>query len=183
MKSSNEYLLIAKKYANALIGIAEQMGFDRITKDLNTILQIHESSPELVDVMINPVVSDSEKFSIIDRVFSQEVENTTCNFLKILVEKNRYDALEYIIEAYNAELDSINNVKRVRVISAVGLNDIDKQRIKSKLEEKLNKTAFIDWSVESDIIAGLVVKIDDDVIDNSIKHKFEDLSKNIMKWG
>ena len=39
----------------------------------------------------------------------------------------------------------------------------------------------LDLSINPDIIAGLVIKMGDNVIDMSLKHKLEDLSKSIGK--
>ena len=56
-----------------------------------------------------------------------------------------------------------------------------KEDIKSKIAEKLEKDVVIEWGVDNDIIAGLIFKIDEMIIDNSIKHKLEDLSREIIK--
>ena len=47
--------------------------------------------------------------------------------------------------------------------------------------EKLNKDIICDWGVDNEIIAGLIFKIDESIIDNSVRHKLEDLSKEIIK--
>ena len=44
-----------------------------------------------------------------------------------------------------------------------------------------NKEVVVEWGVDSDIIAGLIFNIDEMIIDNSIRHKLEDLSKEIIK--
>ena len=59
--------------------------------------------------------------------------------------------------------------------SAIELNDERKEQIKVKIAEKLKKEVIVDWGVDSEIIAGLIFNIDEMIIDNSIKHKLEDL--------
>ena len=49
----------------------------------------------------------------------------------------------------------------------------------SILEHKLNKEITPIWTVDKGLIAGLAFKIDDCVIDTSIRAKLENLSKNI----
>ena len=56
-----------------------------------------------------------------------------------------------------------------------------KNRLKQKLEEKLKKSVIINFEQDAEIIAGLVIKIGDSVIDNSLRHKLEDLSKEMIK--
>ena len=55
------------------------------------------------------------------------------------------------------------------------------EQIKAKIAEKLNKDVIVDWGIDSDIIAGLIFNIDELIIDNSIRHKLDDLSKEIIK--
>ena len=55
--------------------------------------------------------------------------------------------------------------------------------IKNKIASKLNKDVVVDWGVDSNIIAGLIFNIDELIIDNSVRHKLEDLSKEICIKG
>lgn len=134
----------------------------------------------MTGVLENPAISDETKFSIIDEVFTKYVNEKIRDFLKILIEKKRFKELEGIVAAYQEELDKINNLQRVEVISAVELDDNSKQRIIEKLQKRLQKNVIAQWQTDEEIIGGLVVKINDDVIDSSLKNKLENLSKNII---
>ncbi len=96
------------------------------------------------------------------------------NFLKILVDKNRFSLFNDILSAYRETLDDINNISKVRVTSAVEMTKEAQDKLKSKLEEKLKKKVVFDMDINPDIIAGLVIKIGDNVVDMSLKHKLED---------
>jgi len=175
--------LIAQRYADALVQIAKdgKLTFEKISKDLNLISEILEQSKDLKEVLVNPVISIDDKKEILDKVFSNEVDVLIINFLKILTDKNKFDIFDDILEAYNKSIDNINNIKRVSVTSAVTMPEDAKSRLKQKLEEKLKANVIIDLNINKDIIAGLVIKIDDNVIDMSLRHKLEDLSKSITR--
>ena len=66
------------------------------------------------------------------------------------------------------------------VISAVEISDDRKQKLVEKLQNKLQKTVIPNWNVDKDIIGGLIIRIGDDVVDNSLRNKLENLSKNII---
>ena len=171
-----------KIYADSLIQAGKDgaMKFDDILKDLNTINEITSQSKDLVQVMENPAIDDKTKYEIIDSVFSGQINNKIINFLKVLIDKKRFNELDNIIKAYSDELDKINNIKRVEVVSAVELTDEQIKKLTEKLQNKLQKNIIISREINKDIIGGLVIKIDDDVIDNSLKNKLESLSKNII---
>jgi len=103
------------------------------------------------------------------------------NFLKVLVDKNRFFVFSDILDSFNVALDDINNISRIRVTSAVEMTDESRNKLKNKLEEKLKKNVILDLNINSNIIAGLVIEMGDNVIDMSLKHKLEDLSKNIIR--
>ena len=103
------------------------------------------------------------------------------NFLFVLNLRKRVNIISSIAEEFKKELEKIKNITHVGVTSAIDLSDTRKNDIRSKLSEKLKKEVVVDWDVDSDIIAGLVLNIDETIVDNSIKHKLESLSSNIIK--
>ncbi len=173
----------AKTYADALIKMSQDglMAYDDILKDLETVTEIIKSSADLKNVLVTPAVPTEQKLEIINDIFNSQINQNILNFLKILAEKKRFNEFEEIIEAFKQELDEINNVKRITVISAIDLSEEYKQKIINKLQEKLNKTIYAEWQKDEAVIGGLIIHIDDNVIDTSIKNKLENLSKNIIK--
>ncbi len=174
--------LTAKNYADALVKLGQDnvISYDDILNNLEIISEICTQSKDLTGVLENPAISDETKFSIIDEVFTKYVNVKIRDFLKILIEKKRFKELEGIVAAYQEELDKINNLQRVEVISAGEFDDNSKQRIIEKLQKRLQKNVIAQWQTDEEIIGGLVVKINDDVIDSSLKNKLENLSKNII---
>lgn len=174
--------LTAKNYADALVKLGQDnvVSYDDILNNLEIIQEICNKSNDLTAVLENPAISQDTKISIIDEIFSKYVNEKIRDFLKILIEKKRFNELDGIIAAYQEELDKINNLQRVEVISAIELDDNSKQKIIDKLQNRLQKNVIAQWQTDEEIIGGLVVKINDDVIDSSLKNKLENLSKNII---
>ena len=150
-----------------------------ILVDLEKVLKTLQDSDDLKLVLLSPTVSLSQKNNIIDDVFGNIVGIEAINFLKVLAEKKHFNELENIIEVLKENINISSNIQNVVVISAVELNEVNKNRICSVLEEKLNKRINADWQVDENIIGGLIVKINDDVIDTSIKLKIEKIKGNL----
>lgn len=181
--TNTKNILIADRYADALMQIAKEgkLTFEKIKTDLNLVKEILTTSKDLNDFLTNPIISIDNKKEIIDKIFGEEIDVLLINFLKVLVDKNRFNAFFEIVESYDKCLDEVNNISRIQVTSAVEMSEESKNRLKIKLEEKIRKNIVLDLNINSDIIAGLVIKIGDNVIDMSLKHKLEDLSKNITR--
>lgn len=176
--------LVAKRWALALMELAqedENISKEDILDDLLEISEILESSEELSNVINNPSVSTEEKQIVLCKIFQNSIMPIVYNFIFVLNLRKRVDIIAEIAVEFAKELERIKNIARVNVTSAIELNDDKKEDIKTKIAQKLSKEVVVDWGVDDDIIAGLIFKIDELVIDNSVKHKLDDLSRKIIK--
>ena len=182
--SSDKNILIAERYAQSLIDLGKNndLSYISIATDLANIQLILNRSKDLFEALTNPLVAVESKVEIVEAVFTKDIDVLITNFLKLLVERNRFNLIFDIITVFNKLLDDVNNVARVEVISAVKLNKNEMNNIYSKLSEKIkNKEISIKYKVDESILAGLIFKSGDDVLDTSVAHKLEELKKAIIK--
>lgn len=182
--SNDKNILIAERYAQSLIDLGKNndLSYVAIATDLAAIQLILNRSKDLYDALTNPLVNVDDKENIIDYVFVKDVDKLIINFLKLLVERNRFNLIYDVIAKFNLLLDDVNNVARVEVVSAVSLNENEKNIILEKLSQKIrDKQISVKYSVDESIIAGLVFKLGDDVLDTSVSHRLEELQKSIIK--
>lgn len=164
----------ANNYAQALFETGENFG-----ADLKLVLDVISENADFVNVISNPAIDMGLKYEIIDEVFKGKIAPEVVQFLKILVEKGRFGEFNGIYECYLLKSDEAQGVQEVEILSAIELSDTKKSEIAQKLSEKLGKKITPEWIIDENIIAGLVFKIGDDVIDTSLKKKLDDISKNI----
>lgn len=176
--------LIAKRWAKALMELAaenEGISKEDILDDLKEVSENINSSKELAEAINNPSISVEEKQIALCKLFQSKLMPIVYNFIIALNLKRRINIIDVIAQEFEKELEEIKNIVRVKVTSAIEINDDKKNEIKNKISEKLQKNAIIEWNIDASIIAGLVFNINETIIDNSIKHKLENLSKNIIK--
>lgn len=176
--------LIAKRWALALMELAfedENVSKEDILDDLNEIGETINSSEELLNVLNNPSISTEEKQIVLCKLFQNSIMPIVYNFLFVLNLRKRISIISDIAVEFKKELEKYKNITRINVTSAIELNNERKEQIKSKIGEKLNKEIIVDWGVDEEIIAGLVLNVNELIIDNSVRHKLEDLSKEIIK--
>lgn len=176
--------LVAKRWALALMELAqedENISKEDILDDLLEISETLNASEELSNVINNPSISTEEKQIVLCKLFQNSIMPIVYNFIFALNLRKRVTIIGDIAVEFEKELERIKNIAHVNVTSAIELNDERKEDIKTKIAQKLNKDVIVDWGIDNDIIAGLIFKIDELVIDNSIKHKLEDLSREIIK--
>lgn len=176
--------LVSKRWAKALIELISEnneISAENVLSELKEITETVNSSEELSIAINNPAISTDEKQIILCKLFQENKSPIVYNFIFALNLRKRFNLIGEIAQEFENELDKIKNITHVEVTSAIELKDERKDEIKSKIASKLNKDIVVNWDVNQDIIAGLVLNIDETIVDNSIRHKLEDLSKSIMR--
>lgn len=176
--------LIAKKWAKALMELANEdkgISKDDILDDLKEVAENFEASPELYTALCNPSISVEEKQVILCKLFQNKLLPIVYNFIIVLNLRKRVGIIADIATEFQKELEESRNVVRVNVTSAIDLSEEKRGEVKSRIADNLQKDVVVDWTVDNDIIAGLVFNVNETIVDNSIRHKLDNLSKSIMK--
>lgn len=183
MKNSKEKIsLPAKNYAFALADVADKnnIPYEQFSKELDAVKEILHSVPDLRNILNNPTIPYEIKREIAQDVFRKDVSGIMLNFLRILLEKKRFIELPQIHRAFIDKMNYVHKIQPVTIVSAVELSAQKKSEVIQKLESKLNKTVQPDWTLDEELIAGLVIKINDDVIDMSVRNRLAKLKKDLM---
>ena len=130
----NENKLVSERYAQALLElVSDNLSKEDILKELLDITESVKGSGDLNKVMTSPVISDDEKKNVISKLFENTTNKVILNFLKLLVDKNRFSMLESITKEYKNEINRLNNLLSINVTSAIDLTEDEKSAIKDKL--------------------------------------------------
>lgn len=166
----------AKRYALALAQSAAD-NIDEIDSDLNLISESIFDCEDLKTFFLHPIVGLKDKKETIEETFKGKINDKTLSFVQTLLDEGRFGIFRTICELFKDEKDRIKNMQRVQIVSAVELDEKEKEKLEKKLSQKLNKEIIPNYDCDSDIIAGIVVKLDDKIIDLSLRAKFNELKK------
>ena len=169
---------VSKEYSQALFALAvEEEREGEYADSLGELRGILVENPRYIELLASPCVPLSERKSIIDETFrgGDEVTKNLASFLKIIVEKGRIGEILDIIDEAMAMLKSAEGISTAFVTSAVELNDDEKSSLREKLEKKLGHRVELVCGVDESLIGGVVVNVDGNVIDGSIKRKLSDI--------
>lgn len=176
----NKLIPVAKRYSDAILETAKENDIlDMIFNDLTTVCESLDSVGELKSFLSHPVISFNEKKEMVTAIFSGRVNNLVLNLLYILLESNKIALIDTILYCYQQSLDEAKNILTVGVVSAVKIDKDLKEKLQQKLEEKFHKNVKFDFNTNSDIIAGLILKIKDKTIDGSVASKIEAFKKTL----
>ncbi len=173
--------LVAMNYAQALFELAkEENKLDQFKQDLLGMQKTLSQNKELRDVMEHPKISKTDKKEIITQVYT-EVDAYVINFVKLLIDKSRFKNFDEICKCYFAMYNDYNNIEIAFIESASALDEQEIQDIVAMLEKKLNKKIEVKTSVNEELLAGVKIRIKDEILDNSAATRLQRLKEQVMK--
>ncbi|MDD5670215.1 MAG: ATP synthase F1 subunit delta [Candidatus Omnitrophica bacterium] len=171
----------ANRYARALFALALERGeLERIDRDLLHVVQSIRQEPACSRFIASPTITDSEKESFMNRVFSDHLSLLSVNFLKLLVAKRRFGELEAIQEEYHFFYEKNIGVQEVVAVSAVPLSDSNKSRLMTVLRQKLRSEIRLIPEVDPHILGGLILRFDGIEINGSYKNRIRKIAQKLQ---
>jgi len=98
------------------------------------------------------------------------------NFVKVLAENNRLSALPDISEQFNMLKAEYDKEIDVDVTSATKLSKEQLNKMSAALEKRLARKVKLNCNVDPALVAGVIIKAGDTVIDGSVHSKLNRLS-------
>ncbi|MFW6273714.1 MAG: ATP synthase F1 subunit delta [Halanaerobium sp.] len=170
----------ASKYSNALFSLGkEKENLMELKDSLAEFWQIVEENKDLKQVLFHHCILSEEKKNIISKLFGDQLQQDILHFIYILIEKRREYQLESIISSFNQLVDREENILNVEVTSAVKMKQSALNKLKNRLKEILDKNIRINNIVNENIIGGLVLKVEDYIIDGSLIFELKNLEQKI----
>ena len=175
--------LVSKTYGDALFELAlEQDVMDELSKEVQAVSQALRENEELMKLMEHPKIVKEEKLQIMERIFKGRVSDNLTGFLELVVSKDRYGEIFEIFDFFMGRVREHKHIGVAKVTTAVELKDKQKKAVEKRLLATTDYKSFeMDYTVDAGLIGGMVIRIGDRVVDSSIKHKLEQMSRDLMK--
>ena len=101
------------------------------------------------------------------------------SFLKTLVDRGRTDELEEMFLEFEHGYKERNNILEAEAVTAIEMTDEQKEQVKKELGEKYGKTIVLKTRVDPSVLGGMVLYIGNEMLDASVRAKFEGLKKQL----
>lgn len=170
--------LVGKRYAEALFEVALEMDkLEQFKEEVKVVSDILEQEAKLKTIFQHPKLSKNEKKDIINSLFKNNASQEILNFLYIIVDKGREKFINDIKNEYISLSNEKQGIVEAQAITAVPMGEEEKIELQKKLTKKLNKKVNLTNIIDESIIGGVLVRIEDKVIDASIKGQLDEIQK------
>ena len=175
--------VVAHRYARALMDLATEAGqVPMIAQQLQRAAEAYSSSAELQSVLNDPLIDEAKCLSILNAMGQRLILNALMqNALCVLQVRGRLSALPDIARCFTELADEQAGVRHASVASATPLTDQQLQSLGSELERLAGCKIALEQKHEPGLLAGVVARVGDHVIDASLRGRFEELAQKLRE--
>lgn len=178
--------LVSKTYGEALYEIAMESEdvakADDLLAQVQQISQILRENPDFDKLMMHPGVSEPEKLQAVETVFKGRVSDEITGLIKIVVQKERYGELQNIFKYFVDKMKEQKGIGVAYITTAIPMTEAQKSATVAKLlETTAYKSIEAEFIVDADLIGGMVIRMNDRVVDSSVRSKLSDLKRQLLQ--
>lgn len=171
--------LLARRYAGSLVDLTDR---DQLESLLDSLTALESAlSPFMDSIFLNPDVSQSKQMEILEKGLKGQEADRLVRFLRLLVKKQRIGLLPDIVEACEAEINRRLGRKQAAVESAVDLRGNQRNSLRQGLQELFNSDIVLEENIDSSLLAGVRVRVDDYRMDYTVRNQLEQLRSQFSR--
>ena len=169
-------------FATALYELGQETNKTALFMDeLKQLSDVWMSEKEFVLALNHPKITTVEKKEWITSLFKGKIDAVLLQFLLVLTEHgviaNVSDIYLAFVNCYRVD----QNIEEVTVETAYALDESRIQSLKEMLEKKLNKKIELVIKEDASLIAGLRVRAQDVVLDNTLVSRLERMKEQLSE--
>ncbi|AUM62305.1 F0F1 ATP synthase subunit delta [Spiroplasma monobiae] len=173
---------LINNWATAICEIAkEENKVQTFTETLEDLSKIFESNEEAIIFLSNKFIPLEKRINFVDDIFKKEIDVLILNCLKLIVERESFSSVNYILQSTIKKLWESLEIKKGIVYSTI---EIDKKFIsimEEKINKKINQKIKLENKIDNSLIAGIRIEVANNVFDYSLKGKVEDMKNSILE--
>ena len=133
-------------------------------------------------MLSHPKIVKEEKMRILETAFKGRISEDMMGFLLVIVKKDRYRDIMSVLDYIIGRMKKREGIGSLWVASAFELSEGQKKDIVDRMKELTDYREFeVDYEIDEQLIGGLVLRLDDRVIDSSIRTKLQTMGKSLSK--
>ena len=162
----SELTTIARPYAKAAFDFAiEQSAVEKWTEMLGFAAAVAED--ETVKAYLSSSLSAQKLANTVISICGEQLDQYGQNLILLMAENKRLSAIPAVFEEFKHHVEEYQAIAEVEVTSAQPLNATQIEKIAAAMEKRLARKVKLNCNVDNALIAGVIIRTEDFVIDGS----------------
>ncbi|MCR4292627.1 MAG: ATP synthase F1 subunit delta [Candidatus Kuenenia sp.] len=173
---------VAVTFVNALLeAAADKDLLEQVEKDLDLLSDTLARQEGFKKMLLHPSITRKEKKDTIKAVFGEYVSGLMINFLYLLVDRRREALLDVIPDVYRKVVDKKKGVIRAKIQAAIPIVGERLENLRAVITKLTGKIVEVEVVENPQILGGLVVEIENKMIDGSVLSRLRNLRSKLME--
>lgn len=176
--------IIARNYAETLLSLAERHGgpggLEAFGQAADTLAALLQADPRMRQFLETPRVSADQKKAALTAALAGRAPEMFVRFLMVLTDKRRQALLPEIAAAYRELVDERMGRVRVQVTISHAPDAALQAEIGNALADRLGKTVIPTFTVDPELMGGMVVRMGDQILDGSVRSRAAQLRRRLL---
>ncbi|KEA50924.1 MULTISPECIES: F0F1 ATP synthase subunit delta [Mangrovibacter] len=171
----SEFVTVARPYAKAAFDFAvEHQNVDRWQEMLAFAAEV--SKNEQVAELISGALAPETLAASFIAICGDQVDTHGQNLIKVMAENGRLSVLPDVLEQFVLLRAALEATVEVDVTSASALSEEQLSKISAAMEKRLSRKVKLNCKIDKSVMAGIVIRAGDMVIDGSVRGRLERLA-------
>lgn len=151
-----------------------------IWEEVRMTRQILSENPTFIKTICHPEITRQDQIELLDDAFKGKVSDEVMGFFHVLADKKRLKELDAVLEYFDRSAKEYKKIGVVYVTVPMELTKAQQDKIRKRILE-VSSYESLEMHVETDasLLGGMVIRIGDEILDNSIRSKMEHMARKI----
>ena len=173
---------LAREYGEGLYELARDEGLGLlIFEQMDDISALLKQQPEFIRLLCSRAIDRETRLKIVDDTFGNHVHPYVTNFMKLLVQREHFDAFLLCAQWFHQRYNDDNGIVEARVTSAVALEENELTALRVKLAHISGRQVKLITAVDPSLIGGVRVEMDGRRYDNTIQDRLGRLKRSLTQ--
>lgn len=175
--------IIARNYADTLLALAQRNGGQRTVEEFGAAMELLAATvgdPRVREFLTTPRIGVDERKATLRAALQGRVPDLFLRFVLVVVDKRRQALLPDVAAEYRDRVDELTGRVRVAVTISHEPDAALQQQITAALTQRLGKTVIPAFTVDPDLLGGMVVRVGDEILDGSVRARSQGLRRRLM---
>ena len=140
--------------------------------------EILRENPQLLEVLSSPVIPPEKKYTVVDRIFPDDIKN----FIKVVCKNGRITDIFDIFSEYKNYYNREKGIVEANLYYVEKPTDEQQEKLKKFVKKRLNaKEVVLNITESPQLIGGFVIEAGGHRFDRSVKSKLNALNRKLVR--
>ncbi len=170
---------ISVRYSRALFQSAlKKKILDKVYQDMVFISEVCKT-PETKELLNSPIIVPSKKSEIFHKIFEDNIEKITLSLIDLVIKNGRETYMPAIARVFIHETRKYKGITKSVLTTAFKVNASVKKQISDLISKVFDTKVDLEETIDTEIIGGFILRVDDNYIDASIRNKLRKIKKEL----